>query len=487
MAEHYDLAVVGAGSGGIGAALTAARYGMKVLLVEKTEMVGGNATRCGVNCWEPGVGGTGIPFEIYKRMKRIPQAVGIYSFGRHWFWPRPDEVIPYPGGEQLVDPTRRYVDSLLRHGTRAMARVDAYAFRQEHWHGVPFEPCVYAQVVEEMLAETGNVTLLKNTAFTRVMREGRRITGLGLESGRHVTANFYADSTATVLLALACGCETLLGQEPKAAFGEPDAPDVPQQHLNGVTLIYRVTPTAMPEVEPLPAGIPSDCWWQPSFPVEAVNHYPNGDLNINMLPTMAGREAFDLGFEAAYIECRRRVLAHWHYSQVSFPEFQNYRMNWIAPGLGVREGRRVVGRYVLSEHDLLAGLSDQQHDDIVAIADHAMDTHGADTGRAGTRELPEPYAVPFRCLLPKDVDNLLIACRGASFSSIAASSCRLSRTIMQLGQAAGTAASIAQEMGIDLTAVPPDRLQARLHEQHVQLEWPTPPDLSEYLRREDEG
>jgi len=53
----YDLVVIGAGSGGIGAALAAARAGLRVLLVEKSDMLGGNATRCGVNCWEPGVGG----------------------------------------------------------------------------------------------------------------------------------------------------------------------------------------------------------------------------------------------------------------------------------------------------------------------------------------------------------------------------------------------------------------------------------------------
>jgi len=77
----------------------------------------------------------------------------------------------------------------------------------------------------------------------------------------------------------------------------------------------------------------------------------------------------------------------------------------------------------LAQHDLMAGLGRQEHDDIIAIADHAMDTHGASTGRAGTREHDQPYGVPYRCLLPRDVDNLLVACRGASFSSVAASSC----------------------------------------------------------------
>jgi len=105
--------------------------------------------------------------------------------------------------------------------------------------------------------------------------------------------------------------------------------------------------------------------------------------------------------------------------------------------LGVRESRRVVARYTLTEHDLRAGLSGQAHGDIVAVADHAVDVHGAHG--AGCGELAEPYGVPFRCLQPVDCDNLLVPGRAAGFSAIAASSCRLSRTMLQLGVAAGRA------------------------------------------------
>ncbi|MCU0500388.1 MAG: FAD-dependent oxidoreductase [Anaerolineae bacterium] len=484
--DEYHLIVVGAGSGGVAAALSATRLGLRVLLVEKSDMLGGNATRCGVNCWEPGVGGTGIPFDIYRRLKRLPLAVGIYSFGRHFMWRRPDEPIPFPGGEQVVDPTKHYLDSLLRHGTRNLSRDEALAYRREKWHGVLFEPDLCAQVMEELLAETGRCTVLKNTAFTRIIMDGRRLAALVLSDGREVSAPFFVDSTANIHLAVACGCETMLGQESQATFGESNAPEEPNDRLNGVTLIYRATPIANRSIEPLPPEIPADCWWAPRFPVAAINHYPNGDLNINMLPTMEGREAFDMGFEASYAECTRRVYAHWHHNQMTFPEFQGYRLLRIAPGLGVREARRVVGRAILTQHDLMAGLNRQEHSDIIAIADHAMDTHGASTGRAGTREHDQPYGVPYRCLLPRDVDNLLVACRGASFSSVAASSCRLSRTMMQLGQAAGTAAALALDQEVDLADVPPTALQDRLRDQHVSLEWPMPAQLVAHLMNEDE-
>ena len=180
----------------------------------------------------------------------------------------------------------------------------------------------------------------------------------------------------------------------------------------------------------------------------------------------------------------RRVYAHWHYRQVHFAEYRAYRMLALAPVLGVRESRRLVGRYVLTQHDLMAGLSDQRHVDLVAIADHALDTHGGGTRPGGPGELAAPYGVPFSCLLPREVDNLMVACRGASFTSLAASSCRLARTMMQLGQAAGTAAALALGHRLDPADVPPALLQDRLRAQHVSLEWPMPAALRARLADE---
>jgi hypothetical protein len=199
---------------------------------------------------------------------------------------------------------------------------------------------------------------------------------------------------------------------------------------------------------------------------------------MNMLPTMDGEEFLRLEHDDAYEKCRRRLLAHWHHNQTTFPEFQQFRLSWIAPALGVRETRRTVCEYMLTEHDLTAGLAGQTHPDIVTIVDHPMDTHGKGGVSGGVRA---PYGVPFRCLVPKGVENLLVACRGAGFSSLAASSCRLSRTIMQLGQAAGTAAALAKEYSVAIAGLPADELRQSLRDQYVQLDWPIPSDLAAHL------
>lgn len=477
----FDLVVIGAGSGGIGAALAAGRLGLKVLLVERSGNIGGNAAVSGVSVWEMGVGGTGIPFDIYKALKKIPQSVGIYSFNRHCAWMDEHGQSQFPAGAELtLDPNLKYVDSLRRYGARSLA--DEEDFVRQYWHGVPFEPIVYQQVVEQLLVNTGQVTILKNTAFTGVTYQDGQVHSVSLSNDQTIQAPYFIDATNGGYVCQACGCETLFGQEGKEKFKEPDAPEQPTEVINGVSLIFRISPQDQPAVEPLPADIPSACWWRSDFPLTSMVQYPNGDLNLNMLPTMGGEEYMAWDKASVYEECRKRSLAHWHYLQTTYPEFQYYRRSHEFLALGVRETHRIVGEYVLTEHDLLQGISQQSHPDIIALSDHPMDLHGIE--KSGCTELEQPYGIPYRCLVPRGFSNLLIASRSASFSSLAASSCRLSRTMMQLGQAAGTAAYLARESGATLATLDPALLRAQLERQHVQLTWPMPENLLHYLQQE---
>jgi len=483
MNNSYDIIIIGGGSGGIGAALGAARQGLNVLLVEKADQLGGTAAIGGVNNWEPVVGGTGFPFEIYKCLTKIPDAVGISTFGRHISCQKQNEQVPYPGGEGVIDLALSYIDTLRRHGAGNSPK--SLEFRIKNWHSVVFEPDAYSQVVEQMLDKTGHCTVLKKTAFSRAIVDRGHLVEVELDNGQKISAPFFVDATADIVLAMACGCKFMVGQESKDVFNEPSAPSKPTGYLNSATLVFRVSRKNKIGVDPLPEDIPKACWWRECFPYISVEHYSCGDLNINMLPTMAGDEAFKMGSEAAYKECYRRILAQWHYNQINYTEFQQYSITWVAPMLGMRETRRIKSSYILTEHDLLNGLSCQDHPDIIAVADHAMDIHAAEAGHGRCIELNEPYGIPYRCLLSKDIDNLMIACRGAGFSSVAASSCRLSRTIMQLGQAAGMAAVLAKQENVPLLKVPLEKLRASLRRQHVQLEWPLSEEIKTYINSSD--
>jgi hypothetical protein len=115
-----------------------------------------------------------------------------------------------------------------------------------------------------------------------------------------------------------------------------------------------------------------------------------------------------------------------------------------------------------------------------------MDVHGeANPHHNISPELQAPYGVPFRCMVPKGWTNLLVACRGGGFSAIAASSFRHSRSMMQLGQAAATAAVIARTLDVPVSQTPVRLLREHLREQHVELDWPRPPELVAYLQAED--
>lgn len=485
--DGFDLGVIGGGSAGFAAALAAGRQGLKVALVERGAALGGTATLGGVNCWEMGVGGTGIPFDLYRRLKRhSPEAVGVYSFGRHFcwqdgrYWPHALDKVNFPGGELLIDSRRRYLDTLRRHPGRGQRLTEAWC--REHWHGIPFLPEAMQAVQKAMIEETGNVTVHLKTAFATAHARDGLVEGVALDDGTELRAAVWIDCTGGALCH-ALGCETLHGVDPRRRFDEPGAPEEATDEVNGVSLLYKVMPGYTDSVELLPPNVPSACWWAPRFPPMSCVQYPDNGRNCNMLPTMRGKEFIALGHQAAYEECVRRVKAHWHFVQTHWPEFRAYRMTWIAPMLGVRESRRVVCQRMLTETDILRGLSRQTDNDIVAVADHAFDRHGE---RGGCSELDEPYGVPYRCLIPKGWRNLLVAGRAAGFSSIAASSCRLTRTMMQLGQAAGTAAALALRGDRPLPDVDPYELREQLRKQHVQLEWPLSEKLTQYLSAETE-
>lgn len=478
--DQYNIAVFGAGSGGIGAALAALGLDISVALIETADSIGGTAVRGGVHVWEPCAGSTGIPFDIYRRLKQIPLAVGIYSYGRHRSWHKDSNQPAFPGGEYVMDATQRYLNTLQRHGVAGI--IGCESFVRRYFHGVVFKPEAYIHVVEEMLNSYRKARLFKQTGFTQIDDADGVIRSVTLTDGRIIQADVFVDATGDGRLCLACGCEALTGRDSRGRFNEPDAPEHPDAFLNAVTLIYRVSPASQPGIMPPPPDIQEDCWWHDRFPAVVATQCPWGDYQMNMLPTMEGREFMNMEYEQAYAECRRRVLAHWHYCQTIFPEFRGYRLAWIAPALGVRESHRIVCDYMLTENDILAGLHQQSHPDIIALADHALDRHGDNVGEYPIMKMP--YGVPYRCLIPKGRQNLLIACRASGFSSLAASSCRLSRTMLQLGQAAGTAAALAVQKSLPAAKVPPDELRRMLRKQHVQLDWPMPPELKAYITNE---
>jgi hypothetical protein len=437
-----DVCIVGGGSGGVGAAIAAAREGARVVLVERQRRLGGTGVNAMVSSWEPGPG-CSIAEELFQRMR----AIGGAGVARS----QPVQT-KAPMGLLLVSDDEEYASTLVR-------ALPGDPTRRRVPFCVPYKPEAFDAVVRQMLNETGNATVLDETTFFRAEPNAAktRVESILAEDrdGRivRIRARVLIDATGDVWLARALGCETMLGIDPKSRFDEPSAPENGVLQLNAITRCYRIEPSDAPRREPAPGA-------DIAFPRAAfVTGWKDGTRTVNMMPTLPGRALIDLGYDECMKRSEQIVRAHWHWLQ-QIPGFQEYDLSEIAPMLGIRESYRVVTQYVLTEHDLRAGLPRQQHADIIAVADHPCDIHGAG---GHIVEVPTAYGVPYRCLIPAGPwENLLVACRGAGFSRIAASSVRLQRTMIQLGHAAGVAAAMAAKEDLPVDRIDVPRLVERL-------------------------
>jgi len=430
-----DVCVIGGGSAGTGAALAAARAGAKVVLVESESILGGTSTNAWVHTWEPTSGADGIPRDIYQRMKLDPLGVTYQDY---------DSGAPRRGGR-----------------------------------GLPFEPRVFNFTAREMLEATGNCTVLLGTTFFGAHRENDRMTAVeAWFPGKRlrIEAPVFIDSTADGDVSVDAGCQFHVGEDPKSLYNEPSAPERAELSLNGLTLCYRITDTGVKQKPYLPPGVKEGICGKPVHIVEL----PGGDHLLNPVNMIDGNAVLHMEYSQLMHEAYRRVVEHFFWLQqlpaddgsrwtrfVRGKGYGTWAIAGVAPRIGVRETRRILGDYVLNEHDCQAGLKGQEHADVIAITDHAVDIHGR---KGRLYEVPNgPYGVPYRCLLPRGVENLYIASRAASFSHIAASSCRLCRTMMTLGQAAGAAAAIAAAEQLTTRQVDVAELQGKLTSQGVAI------------------
>lgn len=429
--EHIktQAVVCGGGSAGFAAAYTLAKGGIKVVLIEKNKGVGGTSVFAGVNCWEPGVASGNIHRELFSALSKIPNAAAVSKTipNSQLFFPESNvcDFSRCPWGLSVKDPESDYCDTLKR-------CISLTGGKAENYRRFQFEPKCMAEVMMSFLKKY-STAVLTETEFISSVQSGERITEIIVSHKGHeikINADWFIDATGDILLARDAGCDTAIGTEAKDEYNEPSASKKDPTDINGISYVFRITKTNDPKYKDfLPESAPYT-----ENTISCFNLYPNGDINVNMLPTVKGSEYIKLGKNADEV-CRALVYSYWNKLQKDYG-MSGYKFMYLFPMPGIRESYRLKGRYVLCENDLLAGSEHQsRRDEIIAIADHARDTHGS----GGCNELENPYGIPFSCLVPKEYDNLYVACRGASFSHIAASSARLSRTMLALGEAAANA------------------------------------------------
>jgi len=243
----------------------------------------------------------------------------------------------------------------------------------------------------------------------------------------------------------------MLGTDSHYDFDEFAAPEKADRHnLNEVNWIFRVRPGGSPNVTVSPDDIPEKAHRSSIF--RAV--MPNGDILVNICG--AGTYSPEIPGDYERIVKEQYELAlNVYYWRVASGMNPDWELVGMAPSLGVRESYRLRARQVMTLNDVFK-FGKHYEKRFIGMTDHPLDVHGTDLeARLGSI----PFGISYDSLLPVEFDNLLIASRGIGATHIVTGACRLSRTMMTCGNAAGRAAAMSALSGRMLEDIEPAEIE----------------------------
>jgi hypothetical protein len=406
-----DVAVMGGGIAGVSAACAAAKSGAKVILVERFGVTGGNCTVGGVASFCGETAGQGEVFDAIVAGLEEFDAIAPYK--------------PYPEADNRI-----------------------------------FDHEILAVVLQELLLAR-DVKLLLHTRFVDARARKGRVTECvvcGKSGPEALRARQFIDCTGEAELVRAADFETVKGRP-------EDGVQLP------MSLMFFVR--HVPETEAR-AQVPEG-WFEAirekaDLPMTSI--WPNGPganaLKVK-IPLFDSSDTESM--TAAEIAARRRMMSVLDYFQRV--ERKPWLLDHCSPRIGIREGRRIVGDYVLSVDDLRAA---RQFDDAIARGVYPLDAHKPDDDKRtyilpeGERGVP-PYQIPFRSLLVRGARNLLAAGRCFSADQLALSSARVTTTCSMMGQAAGIAAAMSVAGSADPRQLDSGKVREEVEERGAVLEF----------------
>ena len=273
------------------------------------------------------------------------------------------------------------------------------------------------------------------------------------------TADYFVDATGDGELCALSGCDFLLGREgdnlcqPMTLSFRMSGVDLEQYTIDkpGINPLYE---------EWKKAGKIKN----PRENVLVFLNYNEGVLHFNT--TRVVKKSPIDGFEVtqAEIEAREQVFETLHFLKSNFKAFENARVLSTAIQIGIRESRKITGEYVLSGEDCL---SLARFDDAVAVSNYDIDIHNPEGSGTSHHYFAEGewFQIPYRCLIPKGMKNLLVAGRCISASHEAQASLRIMPYCSELGQAAGNAVFVAKTAGVPTSAISVPALQVILRKE----------------------
>lgn len=412
----YDLAVIGGGPAGVCAAISAARKGMRVLLVESAPALGGMATSALVG-----------PFMTnYDRDGETKTVGGMFS--------------------EIVDRLVQAGGAIPSDEVECRNVFTSYIGRY-HRHVTPFDSFRLELVLDEMVREAG-VEVLCYTSFADCIVEENRICAVilnALEGLIAVEAKEFIDCTGIAAVAQKAGVPTYKGDEEQG---------IPQPG----TLMFEID------------GVKDEAYTaRPKYPVKAYRTSTPGRYKVNHYHVYNVDAANAKSMTQAHCEARRQVLDAFSVLHDETPGFEDARLANVAAVLGVRECRHIEGEYKITVQDVAEG---KKFADTVAVYGFGMDIHNRKEGETGNFkiEIAPRYYIPYRSLVPKNCNNLLVAGKTLSCESQAVGGMRCMPAAMAMGQAAGIAASMAIQGGREVRDIDVSALQAELRSQGAILD-----------------
>jgi hypothetical protein len=441
-----DVVVVGGGPGGIGAAISAARNGAKTVLIERYGHLGGM--------------GTGGLVTIIPCLSDFSGVMQIGGINQEWLERlEPREAVTYPPKAIWGSDDRRLVSYWN----------DKSFFTVREGH-IVYAAIIDAEISKCILNDMVNEAKVKtylDSWGTMPIMEGNKAVGVIFESksGRQaIMAKVVIDST---------GDGDLLPFTP-AKF---DVDIDPKIRIANLSLCYWVDGVNYMKVDDYRKMNPNK-WAEIMADMRAKNLNTGfmrsnikGQENIVWVhPRYATSSQIDVE-ELTRVEMlgRERMLASFDYFKKNVPGFENSFIVLSCPQLGTRGARRVHGDYMLTSKDLV---NNEPFEDTIAIF--------PDLDR-GETSLKHPNTfIPYRTLLPKGVENMLVACRAFSSDQEANNFFNLIPHCVAFGEAAGTAAALSVKQGVSPRKVDFTSLRNQLIAQNVPLPGAYP---AKYVRK----
>ena len=410
--KKYDLIVVGGGLTGVAAAVAAGREGLSVLLVEQSGSLGG---------------------AINNNL--------VYPFMRYWT----DD----PNGERKWLSAGIFKE-IFQNTAKLCKPGSSIDFSPEHM-----------KVALDKLVLDAGVELLFHTTLFKAIIDGRNVKSVlvATKAGEmELKADFFIDATGDGDLLAFAGCEFQLGRE-------SDGLCQPMTTCFRVANVHpdRFGPEGKKSLRPILNELYQKAkeegrinnpredilWFRGAALGETIGHFnttrvvkldPTDPMQVSKAEVMARAQVLEL------LEVLKEI-----------PAFADATLVSIATAIGVRESRKLKGVHILTAQELK---DCTRFEDSIALGNYDIDIHNPEgSGTSHYYFAPgDYYTIPYRCLLPREFDNLLTGGRCISTTHEAQASIRIMPICATTGQAAGTAAAVAQKTGknvhnVDIKAV----------------------------------